>query len=138
MAERNPTPAPPDSTLRFLGQVALATALWAATFAATKADWLTARATSVPARLALVAIGIGGFLPVVFVYAKSIRLQDEFNQRLHLVALGVAFAALGVLSYSVDLLHQAHFIGQPGSGGLWALMLVVWFVTMMLVPRFYR
>ena len=138
MAERNPTPTKPDPTVRFLGRTVLTTVLRTATFAATKADWLTERATSVPARLALVAIGIGGFLPVLFLYAKSIRMQDEFNQRLHLIALGIAFAVLGVISYGVDLLHQARFIAEPTAGGLWALMIAIWFVSMLVVPRFYR
>ena len=137
MAELKQSGNRADPNLRLLGQVALTTVLWASTFVATKADWL-ANADTLPARIALVAIGIGGFLPVVFVYAKSIRIQDEFNQRLHLIALGVAFAVLGVASYSVDLLHQAHFLQQPPSGGLWALMIAVWFVAMLVVPRFYR
>jgi hypothetical protein len=117
-----------DPNVRLLGQVALTTLLWASTFIATKADWF-ANATSLPVRIALVAIGIGGFLPVVFVYAKSIRMQDEFNQRLHLLALGIAFAVMGVLSYGADLLHQANFIPQPSSSGLWALMVAVWFIA---------
>ena len=72
------------------------------------------------------------------VYARSIRLQDEFTQRLHLIGLAVAFAIVAVISYSADLLHQAHFLAQPPSGGLWALMIGVWFVTMIVTPRFYR
>lgn len=138
MAELQQGNSKPDATLRLMGQVAVSTILWASTFVATKADWLTARATSVPARLALVALGIGGFLPVVFVYAKSIRMQDEFNQRIHLIALGIAFAVIAVISYSIDLLHQAQFFSQPPSGGLWALMFAVWFVAMLITPRFYR
>ncbi len=138
MAELEPSPNRPDPSIRFLSQLGLATVFWVATFWSTKADWLTTGATSVPARAALVALGIAGFLPVVFVYVKSIRMQDEFNQRIHLVALGVSFAVLSVISYSVDLLHQARFIAQPSSGGLWALMLVVWFVAMLITPRFYR
>jgi len=138
MAESPQSRTKPDPTVRFLSLQVLITLIWMATFWATKADWVTARATGVPARAALVALGIGGFLPVVFLYARSIRMQDEFSQRIHLVALGVAFAVLSVVSYSVDLLHQARFIAQPSSGGLWALMLVVWFVTMLITPRFYR
>jgi len=85
-----------DPTVRFLGQVAVATILWAGTFVITKADWLT-KAAGLSTRVALVVVGIGGFLPVVFVYAKSIRMQDEFNQRVHLIALSVAFAAVAVI-----------------------------------------
>lgn len=137
MIESKQSGSKPDPNLRFLAQMALTTTLWAATFYVTKADWLTA-ATGVAARAALVVVGFGGFVPVVFLYAKSIRLQDEFSQRVHLVALAIAFAVLAVISYGVDLLHQAHFIAQPPSTGLWALMVAVWFVSMLITPRFYR
>ena len=137
MAE-SPKATSNDATIRFLSQLVIATVLWSATFLATKSDWLTAHATGLGARAALVAVGIGGFLPTLFVYVKSIRLQDEFNQRVHLVALAIAFAVLAVISYSVDLLHQAQFIPQPSSAGLWALMIGVWFVAMIITPRFYR
>jgi hypothetical protein len=137
MAEPKKSPTKVDPTIRLLGEVGLTTILWAATFFVTKADWLT-RDANLPTRVALVAIGIGGFLPVVFVYAKSIRLQDEFNQRVHLIALGIAFAIVGVLSYSVDLLHQASFIRQPSSNGLWAVMMVVWWLAIVIIPRLYR
>ena len=89
-------------------------------------------------RVALVVVGIGGFLPVVFVYAKSIRMQDEFNQRIHYIALSIAFALTAVVSYASDLLCQAGFIPQFPSTGLWALMVVIWFIAMIVTPRFYR
>jgi hypothetical protein len=137
MAESHKQSGKPDAGVRFLAQMVITTVLWAGTFVVTKADWFTG-ATGVPARAALVAVGFGGFLPVVFLYAKSIRMQDEFSQRVHLVALAIAFAVIAVISYGVDLLHQAGFIAQPPSAGLWALMMAVWFVTMMITPRFYR
>ena len=65
-------------------------------------------------------------------------MQDEFNQRLHFIALGVAFALIAALSYAIDLLHQARFIQQPSSYGLWALMLIVWWLSIVIVPRVYR
>ena len=137
MAELKRSPNQTDPNLRLLGQIALATLLWGSTFVATRAEWL-APATSLPGRVALVVVGLGGFLPVVFVYAKAIRMQDEFNMRLHLIALGVAFAVIGTLSYSVDLLHRANFIQQPSSNGLWGVMLVVWWLVIVLIPRLYR
>ena len=69
-----------DPNVRLLGQVAVTTILWAGTFVASKTDTF-GHPDSLAMRLALVAVGIGGFLPVVYVYAKSIRMQDEFNQR---------------------------------------------------------
>jgi hypothetical protein len=126
-----------DPSIRFLAQVAFSTILWCATFVLTRSQWL-ARQTSLTPRVAQVVIGIGGFLPIVYVYAKSIRMQDEFNQRIHLVALSVAYALLAVTSYASDLLHRSHFIPELPATGLWGLMIAIWFVTMIVTPRFYR
>jgi len=137
MAELKQNANRANPNVRFLGQTALTTLLWASTLMATRADWF-ARATALPARIALVAIGLGGFVPVVFLYAKAIRMQDEFNQRMHLIALGVAFALLGVTSYTVDLLHRASFIPQPSSSGLWGLMIAIWMTAMLVMSRLSR
>ena len=126
-----------DSAVRFIGQVAAASILWAGTFVATKAEAF-AHPDRLAMRIVLVVVGIGGFLPVMFVYVKSIRLQDEFNQRIHYIALSIAFALLGVVSYASDLLHQAGFIPALPATGLWALMVAIWFVTMIATQRFYR
>lgn len=126
-----------DPNVRLLGLVAVSTVLWAGTFLATKTETF-GHPVSLPMRIALVAVGIGGFLPVVYVYAKSIRMQDEFNQRIHYIALSIAFALTAVVSYASDLLYQAAFIPQFPSTGLWALMVVIWFVVMIVTPRFYR
>jgi hypothetical protein len=126
-----------DPKIRLLGQVAVTTILWAGTFIATKTESF-GHPAGLAARIALVAVGLGGFLPVVLVYAKSIRMQDEFNQRLHYIGLAIAFALTAVVSYASDLLYQAGFIPQLPSTGLWALMVAIWFVTMILTPRFYR
>ena len=126
-----------DPKVRFLGQMVLTTVLWAGTFLASKTDTF-GHPDTLAMRIALVVVGIGGFLPVVFVYAKSIRMQDEFNQRIHYIALSIAFALTAVVSYASDLLFQAGFIPQFPSTGLWALMVVTWFIAMIVTPRFYR
>jgi hypothetical protein len=126
-----------DPKIRLIGQITVTALLWAATFVATKADWL-AHPDGLPLRMALVAIGVGGFLPVMVVYVKSIRMQDEFTQRIHLVALSVAFALTAVVSYTCDLLHQAGFIPALPATGLWAVMVAIWFVSMIATERSYR
>ena len=65
-------------------------------------------------------------------------MQDEFNQRIHYIALSIAFAVIAALSYASDLLTQAGVIPQIPSTGLWALMIAIWFVSMTVTPRFYR
>ena len=126
-----------DPNIRLLRDIALATVLWATTFVVSKGSWFKGP-HSWPVRAVLVAIGIGGFLPIVFVYARSIRMQDEFNQRIHLIALGVAFAAIAAISYSADMLEQAGFIAHVPGGGVWALMVAVWFISMIVTQRYYR
>jgi hypothetical protein len=126
-----------DPKLRLRGLIAVTATLWALTFVATKSDWL-AHPDSLPLRIALVVIGVGGFLPVMAVYVKTIRAQDEFTQRIHLVALSAAFALTAVVSYTSDLLHQAGFIPEIPATGLWALMVAIWFVAMIATERYYR
>jgi hypothetical protein len=126
-----------DPNIKLIGQVAVTSILWAGTFVATKSESF-AHPGSLAMRVALVVVGVGGFLPVLFVYAKSIRMQDEFNQRIHYIALSIAFAVVAALSYTSDLLHQAGLIPQIPSTGLWALMVPIWFVSMIVTPRFYR
>ena len=126
-----------DPHIRLIGQTAVNTILWAGTFVATKSESL-GHPGNLAMRIALVAVGVGGFLPVVFLYAKAIRMQDEFNQRIHYIALSIAFAVTAALSYVLDLVQQAGFIPQIPSTGLWALMIAVWFVSMIVTPRFYR
>ena len=111
--------------------------LWAGSFVATKSESL-GHPGSLGMRIALVVVGVGGFLPVIFLYAKSIRVQDEFNQRIHYIALSIAFAFIAALSYVCDLVFQAGFIPQIPAIGLWALMVFVWFITMIVTPRFSR
>ena len=126
-----------DPNLRLLSQLAVASILWAATFVGTKSEWIS-HSDRLALRIALAVVGIAGFLPVVFVYVKSIRMQDEFNQRMHLVALASAFAVVAVVSYACDLLHQARFIPELPATGLWALMVVIWFVSIIVTGRYYR
>jgi hypothetical protein len=126
-----------DSNVRFLGQMALASVLWAGTFIASKTDTL-GHPDTLAMRVALVMVGIGGFLPVIFVYVKSIRMQDEFNQRIHYIALSIAFAVTAAASYASDLLVQAGFVPQFPALGIWAIMVGIWFIAMIVTPRFYR
>ncbi len=126
-----------NANVKLIRQTAITSILWAGTFVATKNESF-GRPGSFAMRLALVVVGVGGFLPVIFLYAKSIRMQDEFNQRIHYIALSIAFAFIAALSYVSDLLSQAGFTPQIPSTGLWALMVFVWFITMIVTPRFYR
>src|SRR5258706_8477797 len=124
-----------SANVKLIRQTAITSILWAGTFVATKNESF-GRPGSFAMRLALVVVGVGGFLPVIFLYAKSIRVQDEFNQRIHYIALSIAFAFIAALSYASDLLSQAGVIPQIPSTALWAPMVFVSFFTLIVTRRF--
>jgi len=55
-----------------------------------------------------------------------------------IIALSIAFAVTATVSYASDLLFQAGFLPRLPSTGMWALMVAIWFVTMIVTPRYYR
>src|SRR5438270_5384200 len=63
-----------------------------------------------PWRAAGVVVGIATWLPLMFFTAWRIRGSDEFLQRIHLLALSLAFAAGLLLVSTLDWLVRAGFI----------------------------
>jgi hypothetical protein len=123
--------------IRLTGPIAIVTLLWVATLFAVKLRPISP-GQGLALRVALVVAGIGGFLPWVYVYVKSIRAQDEFNQRIHLVGIAIAFALTGVASYACDFLERAGFIPAFPASGVWVLMVILWFGSMVGTSRYYR
>ena len=83
------------------------------------------------ARIAGVVIGTGAMLPWMWVVFVMIRRADEYARRIHLVALGAAFAAAVVLVVALAMLVRADFIGPPDLMVIWLTLLVIWFVALM-------
>jgi hypothetical protein len=126
-----------DSGLRLLAQVALSTGLWIGTYLFCRGALIDGE-HGPAARAALAAIGIAGFLPWVFVSAKAILAQDEFNQRIHFVALSIAFAVIGTASFACGFLRNAGLIPELPFSDLWIAMVMVWWISMFLTSRYYR
>jgi hypothetical protein len=127
----------PDGGIRLLRQIALAMAIWlVTTVGAIKG--LDRHDASAGVRALLAAVGILGFLPWVFVVRKAIFLEDEFNQRIHLIAIAATFALTGTGSFAVDMLHRAHLVPELPVTGLWIWMGVAWWISIMATARFYR
>ena len=126
-----------DNGLRVLAQVALSTGLWVGTYLFCRGALLNG-AHGRAARAALAAIGIAGFLPWVFVSAKAILAQDEFNQRVHFVALAIAFAVIATASFACGFLRNAGLIPELPFSDLWIAMVIVWGLAMFLTSRYYR
>ena len=126
-----------DPNVRVLGQLAVATLLWAVTYVGS-ARLLHGAERSLPVRVLLVSVAIGGFLPWVYVIGKATARQDEFTLRIHMIAIAVTFALTGVASYACDFLEKAGFISELPFSALWMAMAVVWWISIMATARYYR
>ena len=126
-----------DNGFRLLAQVALSTGLWVGTYLFCRGALIEGEHGRA-ARIALSAIGIAGFLPWVYVVGKSILAQDEFSQRIHFIALSIAFAAIGIGSFACGFLRNAGLVPELPFSDLWIAMVIVWWLSMFATSRYYR
>ena len=80
---------------------------------------LSRTAASVPLKVVLAVVPVLPMLFVIALMAKRIGASDEFEQRVHLVALGVATALLGALSLIGGFLAAAGVLQVDGSILIW-------------------
>jgi hypothetical protein len=130
VSRRNPA-------IRLLGMVVITLVLWVTTYVFASMR-LVAHPQSAAVRGALAAAGIVGFVPWIVVAAKAIFAQDEFTQRVHLIAIALAFASTAFVSYASDFLHRAGFIADLPLAQLWMVMGVLWWLSIMAASRYYR
>jgi hypothetical protein len=94
---------------------------------------------TLPGRIAGAVLGSIGWLPMAWIIIAIIRAGDEFNRRLYLVSLSVAFGASLVALTMIDWAVRAEFIHQPSLSALWVAFSVIWFVSLMIFKqRFER
>ena len=93
---------------------------------------------SLAGRVTAVLIGVGGLFPWVWVVSIAIRAQDEYKQRIHLVALGVAFGATGVFVMTADLLIRAGFVDYLPLSWIVMWMACAWAMSIAVASRLYR
>jgi hypothetical protein len=126
-----------NASLRLITQIGIAFVVWAGTvvFASRQLEHHEHGAV---ARALLVAIAVGGFLPWIYVIGKSILAQDEYTQRIHFVAIAVAFGGTALLSYACDFLEKAGFIPWSPFATAWMVMGVVWWLSIVATARYYR
>ena len=86
----------------------------------------------------MVALGVGGFLSWIVSVARLVMTQDEFSQRIHLVAIALTCAATAVLLMLGDLLQTAGFLGSVPLQGIWMAMGVLWWLAIVVATWFYR
>jgi hypothetical protein len=126
-----------DPGIRLLGMVAGALAIWFSTLTfATLA--LARQPASSTLRAGIVGMAVAGFAVWVWVTGVSIRAQDEFSRRVHLVALSMAFGLTGLVVFTADFLQRAGFVGDIPLTGIWVVMVLAWWLCILIAARFYR
>jgi hypothetical protein len=86
-------------------------------------------------RAAGVAAGVGGWVPLLLLTAALIRASDEFSQRIHYLALSLAFASGLILITLADWLVRADFI-EPVPYTVVSLALVaLWAISLFIAKR---
>ncbi len=126
-----------DTGLQRLGHLLGAVVIWAGTITVS-ARVLAGHPESAGLRAAMAALAIVGFLPWIWVVARMILAEDEFSQRIHFYALGIAFGLTGVFVMAADVLRRAGFIDYVSLPTILAWMVVTWWLSIVLTARYYR
>lgn len=91
--------------------------------------WLWPHALHATSTAPRVLFALAPLLPVAWVIwlmAKRVATSDELEQRLHLVALGVATALVGTASLVAAFLAMARVWRGDGSELVWVFPTLVW------------
>lgn len=67
-----------------------------------------------------------------------IRLQSEFERRIHLVALAIAFVADIFFIFTANMLQLAGFLDRLSLQTIWLVMFFTWFAAMYATSWYYR
>ena len=90
---------------------------------------------SLALRAAGVAIGVGGWVPLILFTAALIRASDEFSQRIHYVALALAFASGLLLISLLEWLVRADFIEPVPYMALSLALIALWAISLFVAKR---
>jgi len=90
---------------------------------------------TIAGRIAGVVLGTLSWVPMVAVIAGIIRAGDEFQRRIHLVALALAFGSAMLLVTLLDWLVRARFIRLPPLQVLWISFSALWLIWLIVVKR---
>jgi hypothetical protein len=126
-----------SSQLRALGWLAGTFVLWVIAMSVARRV-LDRDPIAAPLRAAIVAVAIGAFLAFAVAMVRFIGTLDEFSRRMQLTAVAVAFVVTAAAILAADLLQSAGFLGYVPLDAVWMLMLVVWWLSMIVVSRYYR
>ena len=77
-------------------------------------------------RLALALLPLPFSLVMLAVYVRLVRQADEFQKKIFLESLAIAFPAAMILGMTFEYLQKAGFALWMDVGRLWPLMMLLW------------
>lgn len=122
---------------KILGRVFLSVILWTGTFAIA-ARVLRHHPTNLWIRIGCVLMAVLGFLSWPASVLKMIRMQSEFERRIHLVALAIAFVADALFFFTANMLQLAGFLDYLTLQTIWLVMSFTWFAAMLGTSWYYH
>lgn len=125
------------SAVRVVGTVAVSLAVWFVSLLVATLV-LNEEPSSRWLRAAMVALAVIGFAAWMWSSFVAIRAQDEFTQRLHLIALAGAFGVTALAAFGADFIQRAGFVDDVPTSALWMGMVLTWWLSMFITHRFYR
>jgi hypothetical protein len=126
-----------DPSVRLLGKVAAGLVFFLVAVVVASLG-LNRESANPMLRGALVGLAMSGMSFWIWTTGLSIRAQDEYTRRVHLVALSFAFAGTGLFVFTADFLQRAGFLDYLPLTTIWLAMVGIWWLSMMLAARLYR
>jgi hypothetical protein len=90
--------------------------------------------TNVLLKVLLALLPVVPMVYLIALVARGIQTSDEFEQRTHLIALGVATAVISVLGLIGGFLSMAGVVKLGGSALMWVFPVIMWTYS---VTRWY-
>jgi hypothetical protein len=78
------------------------------------------------------------FAYVIAISVGSVRRLDELGQRIHLIAIAVAFAVTGIVLTAATIIESAGGPRLEPDFGWWPVMTLVWAAGVIVLSRRYR
>ena len=94
--------------------------------------------TRSPARIVCALLQGVASAVVVVLCLRDIHRLDEFQQRVHLEAMALAFAGTAILSTGYGFLIKAGFPNIEWGALVWPVMVGLWAVGLVIASRRYR
>lgn len=89
-------------------------------------------------RLALALMPLPFSLLALAVYVRLVRQADEFQKKIFLESLAIAFPAAMILGMTVEYLQKAGFAMGVDVGRLWPVMMLLWVPALIYSYSRYR